>query len=420
MLNSGVPQKSSPFTSVPWAMVAAFGAYFCMYGFRKPFTAGLYEDSEILGLGYKSVLVISQTLGYALSKLIGIKIVSEIKPENRARGILIMIAIAWLMLLGFGLCPRPYNLIFLFGNGLPLGMVFGLVLGYLEGRRMTEALVAGLCASFILADGFTKSVGTYLLKQGISEDWMPFISGLLFALPLLLFVWMLTKIPGPDEKDRIQRSERSSMSRADRRNFFRKYAPGLVALSVSYLMGTLLRSLRADFAPEIWKGLGYSGIPSIYTSSELCVLLAVVVINGLGILFTDNRLAFRTSLIISIIGFAGGLASIWAVGQGLNGYLFMIAIGTGIYIPYVAVHTTVFERLIAMTRDKGNIGFLMYVSDTVGYVGYVCIMFAKGRLKANDDFLAFYLQFSTITISIGILSLLLTFWYFRKIKTSNN
>jgi Family of unknown function (DUF5690) len=36
-------------------------------------------------------------------------------------------------------------------------MVFGLILGFLEGRRHTEALTAGLCASFILADGTSKS-----------------------------------------------------------------------------------------------------------------------------------------------------------------------------------------------------------------------------------------------------------------------
>ena len=31
-----------------WCVVAAFGAYFCMYAFRKPFTAGAYAE---LGLG---------------------------------------------------------------------------------------------------------------------------------------------------------------------------------------------------------------------------------------------------------------------------------------------------------------------------------------------------------------------------------
>ncbi len=83
----------------------------------------------------------------------------------------------------------------MFLNGLSLGMVFGLVIGFLEGRRMTEALTAGLCASFILADGATKSVGTWLLDRGIGEGWMPGVAGLIFFPPLLLFVWMLSKIP---------------------------------------------------------------------------------------------------------------------------------------------------------------------------------------------------------------------------------
>ena len=47
----------------------------------------------------------------------------------------------------------------MFLNGLPLGMVFGLVVSYLEGRRQTEALAAALTASFIVSSGVVKSVG---------------------------------------------------------------------------------------------------------------------------------------------------------------------------------------------------------------------------------------------------------------------
>jgi membrane protein YdbS with pleckstrin-like domain len=72
-------------------------------------------------------------------------------------------------------------------------MVFGLVLGFLEGRRLTEALSAGLCASFIVADGVVKSVGSQLLVLGVSEFWMPVATGAVFALPLVVFVWMLSK-----------------------------------------------------------------------------------------------------------------------------------------------------------------------------------------------------------------------------------
>lgn len=127
-----------------WTVVAAFGSYFCMYGFRKPFTAAGYEEFHLLGLSYKSVLVTSQVLGYTLSKFIGIRVISEMPPARRGRTILLLVGIAQTALLLFALVPAPWNFILLFVNGLPLGMVFGLVLEFLEGRRATEVLAAGL------------------------------------------------------------------------------------------------------------------------------------------------------------------------------------------------------------------------------------------------------------------------------------
>ena len=71
-----------------YCIVAAFGTYFCMYGFRKPFTAAAYEQQELFGVGLKSVLVISQLLGYMLSKFIGIRVVSEMHGDRRAVAII--------------------------------------------------------------------------------------------------------------------------------------------------------------------------------------------------------------------------------------------------------------------------------------------------------------------------------------------
>jgi hypothetical protein len=36
------------------AAAAAFCTYFCMYAFRKPFTAGTFEDQAVFGFGLKS------------------------------------------------------------------------------------------------------------------------------------------------------------------------------------------------------------------------------------------------------------------------------------------------------------------------------------------------------------------------------
>ncbi|MAZ65185.1 MAG: hypothetical protein CMG51_02520, partial [Candidatus Marinimicrobia bacterium] len=59
--------------------MAAFSTYFCMYAFRKPFSAASYEGLQFLNTSFdlKTVLVTSQIIGYALSKMIGIKVVSE-------------------------------------------------------------------------------------------------------------------------------------------------------------------------------------------------------------------------------------------------------------------------------------------------------------------------------------------------------
>jgi hypothetical protein len=234
-----------------WCITAAFGTYFCMYAFRKPFTAGSYAELSVWGIGYKTVLVTAQVLGYTLSKFIGIKVVAEVEPQRRISRLLALIAGAEIALLLFGLTPAPLNLVWLFGNGLFLGMVFGLVLGFLEGRRHTEALAAGLCISFIVADGVTKSAGAFLLKAGVSEFWMPFFAGLLFVPPLLLFVWMLTRIPQPSRQDVAARSARTPMNGTERWSFFRRYAAGLTLLVLMFLLITILRSVRADFAPEI-------------------------------------------------------------------------------------------------------------------------------------------------------------------------
>ena len=104
-------------------------------------------------MGEKTVLVTAQVLGYTAAKFIGIRVIAEMPPQRRAAGILVLIGMAEVALVLFGMAPPPLHVACLFLNGLSLGMVFGLVIGFLEGRRNTEPLAAGLCTSFILADG---------------------------------------------------------------------------------------------------------------------------------------------------------------------------------------------------------------------------------------------------------------------------
>lgn len=405
---------TQPAVMAGWCVLAAFGTYACMYGFRKPFTAGTYVDA-VTGASYKVWLVTAQVLGYTVSKFLGIRIIAEMRPERRAWVLLGLIGAAELALLAFGLTPAPYNAFWLFLNGLPLGMVFGLVLGFLEGRRLTEAFVAGLCASFILADGVTKSVGAELLRRGVPEPWMPAAAGLVFLLPLIAFVWMLRRIPAPSRADVEARAERAPMHHAERRAFLERHGRGLALIALAYLLITVLRSLRADFAPEIWSGLGVAAAPELFTRSELLVALGVVTATGLGVLVRDNRRAFFIALGMSLGGLLLMLVTLAAHELGrCRPFAFMVLIGLGLYIPYVSVHTTVFERLIAMTRDRGNIGYLMYLVDATGYLGYVAVMIAKNFDIVGGDHLRFFEVASWGGALASIAALGGAWWFFAR------
>lgn len=405
------PQRA-PWGRSLWATIAAFGVYFCMYAFRKPFTAGAYLGA-VWGLSEKTVLVVAQVLGYMTAKFIGIRVIAEMPPQRRAVGIILLIAAAEAFLILFAVVPSPWHAVCFFANGFPLGLFFGLVIGYLEGRRHTEALAAGLCASFILADGVTKSLGTWILDSGVSERWMPCVAGVAFAPPFLFFVWMLSRIPPPTPDDVDHRSVRQPMSRADRRRILVQHGPGIASLVFVFLVITILRSMRADFGRELWLGLGEKAVPTLFTKSELCVALGILLVNGLSVLIQDNRRAFFAAVALSFGAMLLlGLSLIGLRERWLEGFAFMVLTGLGLYLPYVAMHTTLFERMIAMTRERGNIGFLIYLADSIGYLGYVVFLIAKDSLARSENLLSTYVTALGLGAACCAAALAVTWGYF--------
>ena len=111
-------------------------------------------------------------------------------------------------------------------------------------------------------------------------------------------------------------------------------------------------------------------MPSTFTYSESLVAVRVLVNNGGAVLIRDNHKALLASLGTCGLGLALIAATLMARdGRAAGGFAFMVLIGLGLYLPYVAMHTTVFERLLGTTRERGNIGFLMTFADSVGYLG---------------------------------------------------
>lgn len=407
------PPLNNKNQSLALAAIAAFSVYFCMYAFRKPFTAATFEHEAAFGHQLKAILIISQLLGYMTSKIVGIKFVSELNRRYRAFAILTLIAIAEVSLLLFAVVPNEYKVLAMFLNGLPLGMVFGFVLSFLEGRTTTEALAAILCASFIVSSGVVKSIGQWLIQvQGVNEFFMPAITGAIFVVPLLLSVWLLQKTPPPSQTDLEQRSERTVMTGVDRWSFFRAYWPGLTAMFIVYVSLTIMRTFRDDFGVEIWQGLGVSDEPSVYAVSETIVMCVVTLLNAIAIYVHDNIRALRTTFVIMAIAFGSLVGVTFIQGQGMMGPLaFMVLCGIGLYIPYVAFHTTVFERIVAASPRKGNLVFLMYLADSIGYLGYVVLLAVKETLDGTPDKLGLF-QSTLIVLAIFSIVCLVVGWTF--------
>ncbi|MDP6942842.1 MAG: DUF5690 family protein, partial [Myxococcota bacterium] len=394
--------SSSTGVFAAWVMGAAFATYFCMYAFRKPFAVGTFAgEVELPGLpplDLKILFIISQVIGYASSKFLGIKIVSELQPHRRALAILAFIGLAEFALLLFAIVPAPYNALAMVLNGLPLGMIWGLVFGFLEGRETSDLLGAGLCASFILASGFTKMVGKVLMDAGIPELWMPFCTGLLFFAPLLFFLWMLVHIPEPTEADIRARTRREPMNAESRRAFFKAFAPGLVLLIAGYIVLTAYRDFRDNFARELWDALGYSGEPSIFTTAELPIAFGSLLAIALVVRVRDNRKALRLVHGIMIGGALLTLGSTILFQLGILGPApWMICVGLGLYLGYVPVNCVLFDRMIAAVGQAATAGFLIYVADASGYVGSVALLLYKSFSHADLSWLDFFLGASYVT-----------------------
>lgn len=400
-----------------FCMSAAFITYCSMYAFRKPFTAGVYEDMQIGGIDYKIILITAQVLGYMVSKFAGIKIISEMDAAKRVVTILGLMGFSWLSLLLFGLTPYPYNFIWMFFNGLPLGMIWGLVFSFLEGRRNTELLGAGMCVSFIVASGLVKSVGKFLIESfSVSEFWMPFMTGLIFVPFLLLGVWMLTKIPPPTAEDISHRTERVPMGKTQRRAFFRAFAPGIVLMVAVYIALTIFRDVRDNFAVEIWALLGFAGSSQVLLTAEIPIGISVFLLIALAIFIPNNRIAFYLNLGIIMTG--GILLIVMTLlyeNKMLNPAVWMIGVGFAMYLSYVSFHTLLFERWIALFRHPSNIGFLMYIADAFGYLGSVGILFIKNFSNSSLNWLSYTVYLSYLIGGITlVLSLLAVGYFWRK------
>lgn len=405
---------------VGYTVLASFATYFAMYAFRKPFAAGTYEGTFAgTEITLKTAFVISQVIGYTLSKYLGIKLVSEVRRERRRWALLALIGAAELALLLFALLPGDWRALAIFANGLPLGMVWGMVVRYLEGRRTSELLLAGLSTSFIVASGVVKDIGRWLMDgYQVSESWMPFATGLLFVPVFVLAVMLLDQLPAPSEEDVALRVERPAMTGPQRRAFLRRFFGGLVLLFVVYFFLTAYRDFRDNYGVEIFAELGYGEAPTIFTHTELPVAFGVLLALAALNLVKDNRRALAGAYTIMIAGalMLGGGTLLFDA-ERIDGATWMILTGLGSYLVYVPFGSVLFDRLIASTGVAATAVFTIYVADALGYTGSIGVQLYRDLVSADATRLTFFHTF-TYVMSAGAVVLLAASLVYFLVKTA--
>jgi hypothetical protein len=418
-ISHGIRQRlaASGDRTVMWyALVTAFFTYFCMYAYRKTFSVGMYEGQFWSGIDLKIILIIAQVAGYMTSKFVGIRIISAMGSRGRALWLMGLIAASEAALLLFAVVPVSMKPMALFLNGLPLGMIWGIVFSYLEGRKFSEVLGAGLCTSFIVSSGAVKTTGKWIMEVfGTTEFWMPFVTGLFFLPFLVLFASLLDLTPAPTSEDMALRRKRVPMTSADRRRMLAALWLGLVFLVGFYVFLTAYRDFRDNFAVELWDSMGYGEAPEILTIAEIPIAIGVLIMLGLTMYIRDNRSAFLSYHAIIVASLAlVFIATLLFQKQLLPPAAWMILVGLGLYVAYVPFNSILFDRLLGSFQFPGNAGFLIYIADAFGYLGSVGILLYKHFGQGDMSWLQFFIYASYGLVLYGLLTMVASLIFFRK------
>lgn len=402
-----------------WAGGAALLSYSLVYALRKPFTAAEFNGLDFFGMDYKTATSIVQIAGYFLAKLIGIKVISELKRENRLRFIILSVALAEASLVLFGCLPRPFNVFALFFNGLSLGCMWGVIFSFLEGRRVTDLLASLMGLSIALSSGTAKSIGLWVMDGlHINEFWMPAFIGA-FAFPLLsLLGWLMTRMPQPTEADKALRTERVTMDGEARRRVFRSYMPVLTLLFAATLFITVLQDIKEDFLVKIID-VEAAGLSSwAFAKVDATVTLIIL---GLFALLSMVRSHVRALLLLLGLVTAGTLTLSFVAFHydtlQLPPMLWLFLQSLSLYTVYLSFQTLFFERFIACFRIRGNVGFFIITLDFIGYAGTVLVLVVKEWLSPDVVWLDFYNHMSAyVGVFCAVAFCLAAFYIVRRYR----
>ena len=143
-------------------------------------------------------------------------------------------------------------------------------------------------------------------------------------VPLLLFVFLLEKIPAPGASDIAARTERLPMPKERRQELVRSFLPGIVALVVIYIMVTILREVRDSFMADMWRESGVELKNSSFVQTETIISIVILILIAVMSFVKNNFRAFILSQSIMLVGFIiSGISTLFYLNNGLDVALFL-------------------------------------------------------------------------------------------------
>lgn len=390
MKRQQLSRKMSDFLFILWAGGAALLSYSFVYALRKPYTAASFEDFEVFDVDYKVVVTVVQIIGYALSKLIGIKLISELKSKHRLKFIIGSVLLAELSLVLFGLLPAPYNIAAMFFNGLSLGCMWGVIFSFLEGRRLTDILASLMGVSMIISSGLAKSFGLYVMNTlHVNEFWMPAVIGGV-ALPFLgLLGYLLNRLPAPSAEDINTKTERKTLNGAERWELFRNFLPFLSLIFIANIVLVVLRDIKEDFLVNIVDTSQHSNW--MFAQVDSIVTLLILIVFGLMVFVRSNIKALSMLLIFIILGMGVmSFISFRFEELKMDIVLWLFIQSMCLYLAFLTFQTLFFDRFIACFKIRGNVGFFIVLIDFLGYVGTAIVLLIKELVGSSINWLNFY------------------------------
>ena len=424
--------RRSPWGRASYAMVCTCVCYIFTYLWKQPiFVLPLDVLNAPVAPGSRvdlqTAFAMSQTVAFFAAKPFAIVFIAS--PRfYRAR-------VAWLCLFYvLAAACMGGGLALFHGRGLAQALCVGLsafaasfiyggLLTFLEGRRQTEAMLAALNFAVVVAGGFSRGVGAFLLEAcGVSARYMP-LAAVALALPVTTAATVLLgALPPPSAADVRARGARGAMPAAARKAFVWRFAGGIAVLILAYTILMALRGYRDFFARELYTDALGGKTPTAALYFFVDFPGAVIACGALALMtrFRDNVSALLAMLATMVAGVAvlGGATLLEHTGA-ISELTWWYFCGVGIYVAFCTMGSGTYERLLAAAGATGTITFLQFASDASGYLGTLVLLFYLSFSKTakggeNAVYVRTFRAFA-YAVSVALVGMLIPVaYYFRR------